>query len=119
MAFVARTKRDVTYVIEYKGSKITGCPLTNKEATKLRKDFTKTKSTRNGVEEKLDIDAMLLAKFKRVIKSWDFVDEDGNALPCDDDTKADFMDLNIVDALEIIQQFDELGADQEVTDEKN
>lgn len=119
MAYVVRTKRDVITEIDFKGSKLLVCPLSNKETSKLRKDFTTSKSTRTGTEEKTDIDGMLLAKFKKMVRDWDFLDEDGNALECNDATKADFMDLNIGDALEIIQQIDELGAKQEIAEEKN
>ena len=119
MAYVVRTKRDTIYELEFKGSKLQVCPLTNKESSKLRKDFTTTKITRNGTEEKTDIDGMLLAKFKKMVRGWDFIEEDGNALECNDATKAEFMDLNIGDALEIITQIDDLGAKQEVSEEKN
>ena len=119
MAYAIRTRKETTYSLDFKGSKITGSPLSNKEYNQLRKSFTKTKVTRNGTVEKVDLDGLLIAKFQRVITGWDFVDEDGIPVPCTDETKASFLDLNTVDAMDILTQMEELGVSDAETEEKN
>lgn len=119
MAFVIRTKKDLTYTLDYKGSKITCRPLTNKEYNALRKSHTTVKQTRTGPEEKTDVDKLLIDKFDQVVLGWDFVDEDKNPVPCDSDTKAEFLNLNTLDAMEILGQIDLLCVEDAVADQKN
>ena len=119
MAFIIRTKKEATYELDYKGGKLTVRPLSNSESSKLRKGFVKTKTTRFGEKENLDSDGFLIARFQRSVFGWDFLDEDHNPVPCTDEAKKDFVDLNLMDAIDIINQIEELGAEEAKDVEKN
>ena len=120
MAFKVKTSADRVYEIPYlDGSTIKVKPLTNTENTKLRKRHTTIKPSRSGPIEDPNYDTMLAEKFRMCVVGWDFVDEDGNAYPCNEETKNDFYDKNNSDALDILKAIDDLKASDLKVQEKN
>lgn len=120
MAFKVKTSADNIYEIPYlDGSTVKAKPMDNTETTKLRKRHTTIKPSRSGPVEETNYDTMLAEKFRICVVDWDFLDEQGNAWPCNDSNKNDFYKYNTDDALEILKSIDALKASDLKVQEKN
>lgn len=120
MAFKIRTKKDLTYTIDYNGSTILCRPLTNSEYNKLRKECLKpTSKGYKTAEPEVDQDKFLIRKFDTIVLGWDFLDEDNQPVPCNEETKAQFLDFNVAAAMEIMVQIETLTVEEAAADQKN
>lgn len=124
MAFKIRTKADTIYTLNFRGSIIQYRPLTNAENIQIRAECTSKTSKRRAdgklvFEETTDWDKLFITKFQRMILSWDFVCEDDSPRVCNDETKADFINLNTAAAIDIIKEIEEIETEGTKVEEKN
>jgi hypothetical protein len=95
-------------------------PLSDTELSSLRAQYTERKVTRDGIQERLDVNAFFHARLKRTIKDWvGFEDTDGKPIACTPENIVECAEMNTMLFAEIVSDIDRLAKTGKAVAEKN
>lgn len=102
--------------VPYGGGLFYGVPLDPGETEELRQKHTTYTRAAGQVFPETDFTDLKIETIQRTISRWEELeDEDGNKIPCNDDTKRAFFLLNPTVANAVMDKFTKAGRGPDIT----